>query len=52
MAEPILALRRLSFDEVQGKVTYRYGKSDGEREEMDYLEFIARITAPSLSRRA
>ncbi len=44
MAKPILALSRLAFDEDQGKVIYQYGKSDGEREEMDYLDFIARLT--------
>jgi hypothetical protein len=45
MAKPILALRHLSFDETQGKVIYQYGKTDDDRVEMDYLEFIARVTA-------
>ncbi len=45
MAKPILALRRLSFDLAQGKVIYQYGKTDAEHIEVDYLEFIARVTA-------
>jgi len=45
MAKPILALGRLSFNEAQGKVVYRYGKGDDDRVEMDYLDFIARVTA-------
>ena len=44
MAKPILALRCLSFDEAHGKVIYRYGKTDAEHIEMDYLDFIARVT--------
>ena len=44
IAKPILALGRLSFRETQGKVIYQYGKRDTERVEMDYLDFIARIT--------
>ena len=44
MAKPILALRRLAFDLAQGKVIYRYGKTDADKVEMDYLDFIARIT--------
>ena len=45
MAKPVLALRCLSFDERHGKVIYRYGKTDAEHIEMDYLDFIARVTA-------
>jgi hypothetical protein len=45
MAKPILALRRLAFDEAGGMVIYQYGKSDDDRVEMDYLDFIARVTA-------
>jgi hypothetical protein len=45
MAKPILALRRLAFDEVRGMVSYHYGKTDAEHVEMDYLDFIARVTA-------
>jgi hypothetical protein len=45
MAKPILALTRLSFDEDEGKVIYRYGDGDTDRMEMDYLDFIARVTA-------
>jgi hypothetical protein len=44
MAKPILALKRLSFDEDQGKVIYQYGDGDTDRLEMDYLDFIARLT--------
>jgi hypothetical protein len=45
MAKPILALARLSFDGTQGKVVYRYGRGDADKVEMDYLDFIARLTA-------
>jgi hypothetical protein len=45
MAKPILALTRLSFDEEGGKVVYRYGKGGADKVEMDYLDFIARVTA-------
>ena len=45
MAKPILALGRLSFDEDRGKVIYQYGHTDTEQTEMDYLDFIARVTA-------
>lgn len=48
MAKPILALKRLSFDLAQGRVIYRYGKSDADKVEMDDLDFIARVTAGSL----
>jgi hypothetical protein len=44
MAKPILALGRLSFDHDQGKVIYKYGDGDTECVQMDYLDFIARIT--------
>jgi hypothetical protein len=45
MAKPILALGRLSLDEDEGRVIYRYGKADDDKVELDYLEFIARVTA-------
>jgi len=45
MIRPILSLERLSFDEKEGKVSYRYGESTQEVERMDYLEFIARVTS-------
>jgi hypothetical protein len=45
MAKPTLALTRLSFNGTQGKVVYRYGKADAHKVEMDYLDFIARVTA-------
>lgn len=45
MIRPILSLRRLSLDEVQGKVVYQYGKHSAETEYLDYLEFIARVTS-------
>jgi hypothetical protein len=38
-------LERFSFDEKEGKVSYRYGKESEEQERMDYLEFIARVTS-------
>jgi hypothetical protein len=40
-----LSLERLSLDEKQGQVCYRYGKEAEEVERMDYLEFIARVTS-------
>jgi hypothetical protein len=45
MLKPILALRRLAFDEARGMVIYHYGKTDAERVQIDYLDFIARVTA-------
>jgi len=45
MIRPLLSLERLSFDEKEGKVSYRYGESAEEVERMDYLEFIARVTS-------
>ena len=45
MIRPLLSLERLSLDEKQGKLCYRYGKQGEEVERMDYLEFIARVTS-------
>jgi hypothetical protein len=45
MIRPLLSLERLSLDEKEGKVCYRYGKNPQEVERMDYLEFIARVTS-------
>jgi hypothetical protein len=45
MIRPLLSLERLSFEEKEGKVCYRYGKEAAEVERMDYLEFIARVTS-------
>jgi hypothetical protein len=45
MIRPILSLERLSLDQQEGKVQYRYGKEFKETERMDYLEFIARVTS-------
>jgi hypothetical protein len=45
MVRPLLSLERLSLDEREGQVVYRYGKDRGEAEAMDYLEFIARVTS-------
>ena len=42
---PILSLERLAFLESEGKVGYRWGRDSAERETMDYLEFIARVTS-------
>jgi len=36
-------LERLSFDEQNGKVCFRYGKEVGGLERMDDREFIARV---------
>jgi len=45
MIRPLLSLERLSLDEKEGRVCYRYGKEAKEVERMDYLEFIARVTS-------
>ncbi|MDH7556648.1 MAG: transposase, partial [Candidatus Methanosuratincola sp.] len=45
MIRPLLSLQRLSFDEKEGKVCYRYGEEAKDEERMDYLEFIARTTS-------
>jgi len=45
MIRPLLSLERLSLDEREGKVGYRYGEEAREMERMDYLEFIARVTS-------
>jgi hypothetical protein len=38
MIRPLLSLKRLSLDEKEGKVCYRYGEGAEEVERMDYLE--------------
>jgi len=45
MIRPLLSLERLSFDEKEAKVCYRYGKQAKEMERLDYLEFIARVSS-------
>ncbi len=45
MIKPLLSLKRLSIDKAEGKVCYQYGKDSSELEQMDYLEFIARVTS-------
>jgi hypothetical protein len=45
MIRPLLSLQRLSLDEREGKVCYRFGEGAEEVERMDYLEFIARTTS-------
>ena len=45
MIRPLLSLQRLSLDEREGKVCYKYGEGAEEVEHMDYLEFIARVTS-------
>ena len=45
MIRPLLSLKRLSFSEQQGLLSYQYGKGTDELERMDYLEFIARVTS-------
>ena len=42
MSRPLLSLERLSFEDPEGKVGYRYGEAARDLETMDYLEFIAR----------
>jgi hypothetical protein len=44
MIRPLLSLERL-FLEKSGTVSYRFDKDGSDREEMDYLEFIARVTS-------
>jgi hypothetical protein len=44
MIRPLLRLERLSLDEREGRVCYRYRKEPEEVERMDDLEFIARVT--------
>ncbi|MGQ9672707.1 MAG: transposase [Candidatus Aminicenantales bacterium] len=46
MIRPLLSLERLSLDEQQAKVCYRYGKEAREVERMDYLDLIDRVTSP------
>jgi hypothetical protein len=38
-------VERLSLDEKEGRVCYRYGKEAEDVERMDYLEFVARVTS-------
>jgi hypothetical protein len=45
MIRPLLSLQRLSLDEREAKVCYRYGEKPEEVERMDYLDFIARVTS-------
>jgi len=45
MIRPILSLNRFSIDKAEGKVCYQFGKDSSELEQMDYLEFIARVTS-------
>ena len=45
MIRPILSLKKLSFDETEGKVSYQHENLRAEEERMDYLEFIARVTS-------
>jgi len=45
MILPLLSLERLSSLEQEGKVGYRHGEKGTEREVMDYLDFIARVTS-------
>ncbi len=39
MILPLLSLERLSLDEKEAKVCYRYGKEARETERMDWLKF-------------
>jgi hypothetical protein len=40
MIRPLLSLERLSLDEREAKVCYRYGKDAEEVERMDYLSSL------------
>jgi hypothetical protein len=42
-------LERVSFEENEGEVSYRYGKEGEEEERMDYPEFIVRALPISLT---
>jgi len=45
MIRPLLSLKRLFFSQQGDKVFYQYGDEGLEEEQMDYLEFIARVTS-------
>jgi len=45
MIRPLLSLKRLFFDETEGKVRYQCSRDGLQEESMDYLEFIARVTS-------
>jgi hypothetical protein len=45
MIRPLLSLKRLFFDETVGKVRYQYSRHGSQEEQIDYLEFIARVTS-------
>jgi len=41
MIRPLLSLKRLFFDEKEGKVRYQHSRHGSQEESMDYPEFIA-----------
>jgi len=45
MIRPLLSLKRLFFDETEGKIRYQHSRHGSQEESMDYLEFIARVTS-------
>jgi hypothetical protein len=45
MIRPLLSLKRLFFDETEGKIRYQHSRRGSQEESMDYLEFIARVTS-------
>jgi ribosomal protein S27E len=45
MIRPVLSLKRLFFDETEGKVRYQHSRHGSQEESIDYLEFIARVTS-------
>jgi hypothetical protein len=45
MIRPLLSLKRLFFDEREGKVRYQYARHGSQGELLDYLELIARATS-------
>jgi hypothetical protein len=38
MIRPLLSLKRLFFDEKEGKVRYQYSNHGSQQESMDYLD--------------
>jgi len=45
MIRPLLSLKRLFFSQQGDKIFYQYGDEGLKEEQMDYLEFIARVTS-------
>jgi len=45
MIRPLMSLKRLFFSQQGDKIFYQYGDARLKEEQMDYLEFIARVTS-------